>query len=201
MLGAAVAAQSPIRRASSGAPAPDPRETDEGRPRPPVAPERSPAAPRSEPPPDTNIPVIPESREGSLLWRLRGMLRSMRPHQWVKNLFVLAPMFFHKDVFVQTPVGTALNLSVTGRALTATGVFCLLAGAVYTFNDIADVAADRLHDTLRSQGIGTTWPAGQKFANILGRDRILLPGMVLNDDPARGHVDHVSPGPLRRELR
>ncbi len=29
-----------------------------------------------------------------------GLVKTLRPHQWVKNLFVLAPMFFHKDVFV-----------------------------------------------------------------------------------------------------
>jgi decaprenyl-phosphate phosphoribosyltransferase len=86
---------------------------------------------------------------------MRGLLKTLRPHQWVKNLFVLAPMFFHKDVFVQTPVGTALNLSVTGRALSATGVFCLLAGAVYTINDIADVAADRIHPVKRFRPIAS----------------------------------------------
>src|SRR3984885_3991508 len=84
---------------------------------------------------------------------LRGLIKTLRPHQWVKNLFVLAPMFFHKDVFVQTPVGTALNLSVTGRALSATFVFCLIAGAVYTINDIADVAADRVHPVKRFRPI------------------------------------------------
>jgi 4-hydroxybenzoate polyprenyltransferase len=71
----------------------------------------------------------------------------------VKNLFVLAPMFFHKDVFLQTPLGTALNLSVTGRAVAATGVFCLLAGAVYTINDLVDVAADRVHPVKRFRPI------------------------------------------------
>ena len=60
---------------------------------------------------------------------VRGLIKTIRPHQWVKNLFVLAPMFFHKDVFLTTPAGPALNLRVTGRAFIATAVFCLLAGA------------------------------------------------------------------------
>ncbi len=77
---------------------------------------------------------------------LGGLVRTVRPHQWVKNLFVLAPMFFHKDVFVTGPHGEpALNLSVTGRAAVATLIFCLLAGAVYTINDLVDVEADRVH--------------------------------------------------------
>jgi decaprenyl-phosphate phosphoribosyltransferase len=84
---------------------------------------------------------------------LPGLVKTLRPHQWVKNVFVLAPMVFHKDVFVSTPVGTALNLSVTGRALAATGIFCLLAGAVYTINDVVDVEADRIHPVKRFRPI------------------------------------------------
>jgi 4-hydroxybenzoate polyprenyltransferase len=73
----------------------------------------------------------------------------------VKNFFVLAPMFFHKDVFLATAQGPALNLLVTGRALAATGVFCLLAGAVYTMNDLADVQADRVHPIKRERPIAS----------------------------------------------
>jgi len=86
---------------------------------------------------------------------LAGLIKTVRPHQWVKNLFVLAPMFFHKDVFLTTPAGPALNLTVTGRALAATGVFCLLAGAVYTINDLADVEADRIHPVKRHRPIAS----------------------------------------------
>jgi len=84
---------------------------------------------------------------------LRAFFKTLRPHQWVKNVFVLAPMFFHKDVFIQTPVGTALNLHVTGRAFAATAVFSLLAGAVYMINDLVDVEADRIHPVKRYRPI------------------------------------------------
>jgi 4-hydroxybenzoate polyprenyltransferase len=87
--------------------------------------------------------------------QLAGLVRTLRPHQWVKNLFVLAPMFFHKDVFVATALGPALNLTVTGRALAATAVFCLLAGAVYTINDLVDVDADRIHPIKRERPIAS----------------------------------------------
>jgi 4-hydroxybenzoate polyprenyltransferase len=85
----------------------------------------------------------------------RGLIKTIRPHQWVKNVFVLAPMFFHKDVFLSTPAGPALNLRVTGRAFIATVVFCLLAGAIYTINDIADVEADRIHPVKRNRPIAS----------------------------------------------
>jgi decaprenyl-phosphate phosphoribosyltransferase len=86
---------------------------------------------------------------------LEGLVKTVRPHQWVKNLFVLAPMFFNKEVFISTPHGTALNLVVTGRAIAATAIFCLLAGAVYTINDLVDVEADRVHPVKRNRPIAS----------------------------------------------
>jgi decaprenyl-phosphate phosphoribosyltransferase len=65
-----------------------------------------------------------------------GYVRTLRPHQWVKNVFVLAPMFFAKDLF---------DPRLLFRALGSVSVFCVLAGAVYTINDIADAEADRKH--------------------------------------------------------
>ena len=84
---------------------------------------------------------------------LRAVIKTLRPHQWVKNIFVLAPMFFHKDLFVATAVGPALNLPLTGHAFAAAAIFCLLAGAVYTINDLVDVEADRIHPVKRNRPI------------------------------------------------
>ncbi len=86
---------------------------------------------------------------------VRGLIKTIRPHQWVKNLFVLAPMFFHRDVFVSANGVPALNLVVTGKALVATFVFCLLAGAVYTINDLVDVEQDRIHPVKRERPIAS----------------------------------------------
>ena len=70
----------------------------------------------------------------------------MRPHQWVKNVFVLAPLFFAKDLF---------EPRLFLRAAGAFGVFCILAGAVYTINDIADADADRKHPVKRFRPIAS----------------------------------------------
>jgi 4-hydroxybenzoate polyprenyltransferase len=105
-----------------------------------------------QPPPELTLTHGAERVSGL---PLRGLVKTLRPHQWVKNFFVLAPMFFHKDVFLSTSQGPALNLRVTGSALAATGVFCLLAGAVYTMNDLADVQADRLHPIKRDRPIAS----------------------------------------------
>ncbi len=87
---------------------------------------------------------------------LGGLIKTVRPHQWVKNLFVMAPMFFHKDLIITSVEGTpGLNIPVVGKSLLATGVFCLLAGAVYTINDLVDVEADRVHPVKRERPIAS----------------------------------------------
>ena len=74
-----------------------------------------------------------------------AMVRAMRPHQWVKNLFVLAPLVFASadKTASQSPLG---DLVVTVLyAMGAALLFCLVSGAVYLLNDTCDVAADRAH--------------------------------------------------------
>ncbi|HTJ45166.1 MAG TPA: decaprenyl-phosphate phosphoribosyltransferase [Kofleriaceae bacterium] len=73
-----------------------------------------------------------------------ALLRTLRPHQWVKNAFVLAPLVFAKHLF---------DREYAIRAGLATLCFCLLSGAVYAFNDVKDVEADRLHPTKRHRPI------------------------------------------------
>jgi 4-hydroxybenzoate polyprenyltransferase len=97
-------------------------------------------------PPSAPTPILPESRQGSLLWRIRGMIRTIRPSQWVKNLFVLAPVVFAKHL---------THPSIIESALGAFGVFCLLAGAVYTMNDIVDAKADAVHPVKRFRPIAS----------------------------------------------
>jgi decaprenyl-phosphate phosphoribosyltransferase len=88
----------------------------------------------------------PPLPNGSLGWRLVGGIKSLRPHQWVKNLFVLAPVFFAKDIFKQELLVCAFG---------AFGVFCLLASAVYTINDLVDIDADRAHPVKRFRPIAS----------------------------------------------
>jgi decaprenyl-phosphate phosphoribosyltransferase len=98
----------------------------------------------------------PSQRAHAKRSMIRGLVKTVRPHQWVKNLFVAAPMFFHKDLFSSTAQGDpTLNLRVTGQAVLATVVFCLLAGAVYTINDLVDVEADRVHPVKRNRPIAS----------------------------------------------
>lgn len=75
-----------------------------------------------------------------------ALLKTLRPHQWVKNLFVAAALVFSRHL---TDVEYALR---TGGAVLA---FCLLSGAVYAFNDVRDVAADRAHPKKRHRPVAS----------------------------------------------
>ncbi len=75
---------------------------------------------------------------------LLALLQSMRPKQWVKNLFVLAPLVFSNSL---------LSLDRAPRAFLGMALFCLVSGAVYLINDVFDVAKDRAHPTKRLRPI------------------------------------------------
>lgn len=106
-------------------------------------------------------PVIPEFAEGSLLWRVTGVIRQMRPSQWFKNVFVLAPLVFAKHL---------THPSIILSAVGGFGVFCLLASGIYTMNDLVDVKQDRVHPKKRFRPIASgrvpVW-AGKVLATVL----------------------------------
>lgn len=64
------------------------------------------------------------------------ILKSLRPYQWTKNLFVFAPLIFSQNIF---------NAPYLFKTILAFAIFCLLSGAVYIWNDLRDVDADKLH--------------------------------------------------------
>lgn len=65
-----------------------------------------------------------------------SLVQLMRPKQWVKNGFVLAPLVFSGQFF---------NADAVGQALVAALLFCLASSATYIINDIQDVERDRKH--------------------------------------------------------
>jgi 4-hydroxybenzoate polyprenyltransferase len=76
---------------------------------------------------------------------LGAVLRSLRPRQWVKNLFVFAGLIFSQSLL--TPL--------IWPALAAFAIFCALSGAIYVFNDLADAEKDRLHPAKRYRPIAS----------------------------------------------
>ena len=74
-----------------------------------------------------------------------ALLASLRPRQWVKNLFVFAGVIFSQQML--TPLAW--------MAFGAFAIFCGLSGAIYLFNDVADAERDRLHPTKRLRPIAS----------------------------------------------
>lgn len=74
------------------------------------------------------------------------VLYSLRPKQWIKNVFVLMPLLFGKKLFVWPE---------NFKALLATFLFCLASSAIYLLNDLLDVEADRAHAAKRLRPIAS----------------------------------------------
>ncbi|MFZ5968851.1 MAG: decaprenyl-phosphate phosphoribosyltransferase [Bacillota bacterium] len=91
----------------------------------------------------------------------KGLILSMRPKQWTKNLLIFAGILFSNNLF-----DTALFI----RSLLGFLLFCLLSGSVYIINDIVDIEKDRLHPKKCKRPI----PSGQ----VSVRQAVILTGLV-----------------------
>ncbi len=77
---------------------------------------------------------------------LKALIASMRPKQWVKNLFIFAPLVFSRSLFVPE------KLLLVAMAF---AVFCVLAGSVYLLNDLMDIEKDRRHPTKKNRPLAS----------------------------------------------
>jgi len=73
-----------------------------------------------------------------------ALLRSLRPTQWLKNGFVLAPIVFS---------GRIGDPEAWVRNLLAVLAFCAASSATYLVNDVLDREADRRHPSKRTRPI------------------------------------------------
>jgi decaprenyl-phosphate phosphoribosyltransferase len=92
----------------------------------------------------TDVPAEQETVVRTPVGVARGVLKTMRPRQWVKNVLVLAAPFAGGELFAP---GIAVQLVVAFAA------FSLAASGIYLINDANDVAADRAHPTKRLRPI------------------------------------------------
>ncbi|MBP8936853.1 MAG: decaprenyl-phosphate phosphoribosyltransferase [Agrobacterium sp.] len=77
--------------------------------------------------------IMPDRRPPATI---RGLIMLMRPKQWIKNGFVLAPLVFS---------GAFLQRDAILAALSAVVLFCIASSATYIINDIHDIERDRRH--------------------------------------------------------
>ena len=77
---------------------------------------------------------------------IAGLIKTMRPKQWIKNIFIFAALTF--DVKL-------LNMYYLVRTLAGFVLLCLVSGIVYVINDLADVEKDRQHPMKRNRPLAS----------------------------------------------
>lgn len=77
---------------------------------------------------------------------IKHIIKVARPTHWVKNIFVILPVFFG---------GAILNTTQAIASVLTFMSFSLAASAIYCLNDIIDVEADRRHDVKRHRPIAS----------------------------------------------
>ena len=94
--------------------------------------------------------------------KLATLLRLMRPHQWVKNGFVLVGLLFGHGW---------TNALLVEQVLVLTAAFCLVSSGVYVLNDVLDRNADRAHPEKRNRPVASGEvgvPGALLLAGLLG---------------------------------
>lgn len=76
------------------------------------------------------------AQKRKFLGEMQGLIKLVRPKQWVKNSFVFAPLIF---------AGEFLHPDSVYSTLLAAFLFCIAASAVYIVNDLKDIEKDRIH--------------------------------------------------------
>jgi decaprenyl-phosphate phosphoribosyltransferase len=101
-----------------------------------------------------------------------GVVKAIRPRQWVKNVLVAAAPL--------AALGTNVRynaVTVLGQVAVAFVVFCLAASSIYLINDFRDVEADREHPTKRfrpiAAGVVPEWLA-YTLAAVLGTASLVI---------------------------
>jgi 4-hydroxybenzoate polyprenyltransferase len=98
---------------------------------------------------------------------LKNILISLRIKQWVKNVFIFAPMIFSLHLFQPAYIQ---------RSLLAFFLFSLVTGGIYIFNDILDREKDKLHPVKQNRPIAS----GRLSATAAGvTAAALLAGVLL----------------------
>ncbi|MGD8353813.1 MAG: decaprenyl-phosphate phosphoribosyltransferase [Pseudomonadota bacterium] len=77
---------------------------------------------------------------------VKAYIKLLRPHHWVKNGFVLAPIIFADRLF---------NVESLILETSAFAVFCLVSSAVYALNDVFDRELDRNHPTKKNRPVAS----------------------------------------------
>ncbi len=90
------------------------------------------------------------------------LMKAMRPVQWVKNVFVLAPIVFAEQL---------ADPGLLAKVALAFIAFCFAASCIYLVNDLRDREEDRLHPLKKNRPIASgalPVPVAMAAAGVLG---------------------------------
>ncbi len=87
-----------------------------------------------------------------------SLIKLMRPHQYVKNLFIFLPLFFAMKI-----TDTALLFN----AIIAFIAFSLTASAIYTLNDYHDIEEDRQHPKKKNRPLASGAISKQQAVTVM----------------------------------
>jgi 4-hydroxybenzoate polyprenyltransferase len=97
---------------------------------------------------------------------ISGILKTLRPKQWIKNGVIFVALIFDVKLFQPEPfIKTLLGFIL----------LCFVSGTVYLVNDLVDIEKDRQHPTKKNRPI----PSGQVPVNAAIITAILLPALCL----------------------
>ncbi|HEY73173.1 MAG: decaprenyl-phosphate phosphoribosyltransferase [Anaerolineaceae bacterium 4572_32.2] len=95
-----------------------------------------------------------------------GLIKTMRPKQWVKNVFAFAPLIFDVKLF---------DPRYLARTIVGAGLLCLVSGVVYIINDLVDIEQDRRHPKKQKRPLAS----GQVNAGAAIVAAIIIPLIAL----------------------
>jgi 4-hydroxybenzoate polyprenyltransferase len=93
---------------------------------------------------------------------LRGLIRTMRPTQWVKNGFAFAGIMFDQQLTELEPLA---------RVVATFALLCMAASTIYIINDLVDIERDRQHPRKRNRPL----PSGQLPVRLAVVAAVILP--------------------------
>jgi 4-hydroxybenzoate polyprenyltransferase len=77
---------------------------------------------------------------------MKAYIKLIRPHQYLKNLFIFSPLFFAFKF---------RDMHLLGRVALVAACFCLVASAIYILNDYFDIEEDRKHPTKKDRPLAS----------------------------------------------
>src|SRR3954453_17041160 len=129
-----------------------------------------------------SLEIDPVRTRGAAM--VRELLRTMRPKEWIKNVFVFAAIAFARNPVTGTPLWQERDkLLIVAVAFI---LFCMAASAIYLINDLVDIEKDRAHPKKRHRPLasGRLSPGVAKLAAT---------GLLLIALPLSFVIDYINP--------